>query len=53
MCLGNISKDLTTNNLKKAGLNRHDYEFFVDCNVVDTSNIINIKKYLMKRHDIK
>ena len=27
--------------------------FSVDCNIVDTSNSIDINKYLMKKHDIK
>ena len=29
------------------------YEFSVDYNTVDTSNIIDIHKYLMKKYDIK
>ena len=36
-----------------AGLNRHDYDFSNDYNIIDTSNIIDIYKYLMKKHDIK
>ena len=39
--------------MKKTGLNGYVYEFSVDCNITDTSNIIDIHKYLMKRHDIK
>ena len=27
--------------------------FFGDYNIIDTSNIINIHKYLIKKHDIK
>ena len=50
--LGNISKDFTAINMKKTGINRYVYEFSVDYNIVDTSNIINIHKYLMKKHDI-
>ena len=53
MCLGNISKIATTNNMKKAGLNGYVYEFFVDYNITDTSNIIDIHKYLMEKYDIK
>ena len=51
ICLGNISK----NNIKKTlnGLNGYIYDFFDDYNIIDTSNIINIHKYLMKKHDIK
>ena len=53
MCLGNILKDFTDNNMRKTGLNRYIYEFSVDYNIIDTSNIIDINKYLMKKYDIK
>ena len=53
LSLGNISKDSRANNMKKAGLNGYVYEFSVDYDIIDTSNIINIHKYLMKKHDIK
>ena len=54
LCLQNISKDFTANNLKKkTGINGYVYEFSVDYNVIDTSNIIDIHKYLTKKHDIK
>ena len=38
---------------KKKGLNQYVYDFSVDSKIVDYSNIINICKYLMKKHDIK
>ena len=38
---------------KKTELNGYVYDFSVDYNFIDTSNIINIHKYLMKKHDIK
>ena len=48
MCLGNISKDLTGNSIKKkTGLNGYVSKFYIDC------NIINILEYLMKNYDIK
>ena len=53
LCLGSISKDVSVDNMKKTGLNGHVYDFRVDYNIIDTSNIINIHKYLMKKHDIK
>ena len=53
MCLGNISKDFTSINMKKTGLNGYVYEFSVYYNIADTSNIIDIHTYLMKKHDIK
>ena len=39
--------------MKKTGLNEYVYEFSVGYNIIDTSNIINIHKYLMKKHDMK
>ena len=39
--------------MKKTELNGRVYNFFVDQRAFDTSNIINIHKYLMKKHDIK
>ena len=54
LCLGNISKDFTANNMKKKPrLNGYVYKFFVDYDIIDTSNIINIHKYLTKKHNIK
>ena len=52
LCLGNISGDFVANNMKKARLNGNVYDFSVDYNIIDTSNI-DIHKYLMKKHDIK
>ena len=52
MCLGNISKDFITNNMKKTGLNGYVYELSVDYNIINTSNIIDIHKYLKKKHGI-
>ena len=52
MCLGNISEDFSVNNMIKL-----DYmgvrNFSVDYRAFDTSNIIDIHKYLMKKHNIK
>ena len=39
--------------MKKAGLNGYVYDFPVNYNIIDTSNIINIHKYLMKKDNIK
>ena len=38
---------------KKTVLNGYMWGFSVDYNIIDKSNIINIHKYLMKKHDIK
>ena len=47
-CLGNISKDFTINNMKKQ--DEKELIFFsVDFNPIDTNDILDIHKYLMKR----
>ena len=51
--LGNISGDFSTNNLEKTALNGFVYDFSVDYRAFDTSSIINIDKYLVKKHKIK
>ena len=38
---------------EKKGLNGSVYNLSVDYRAFDTSNIIDIYKYLMKKHDIK
>ena len=53
LCLGNISKDFTAFNMKRTGLSGYVCKFSVDYNIIDSSNIIDIHKYLMKKHDIK
>ena len=39
--------------MKKTGLNRYVYNFSDDYRASDASNIIDIHKYLIKKHDIK
>ena len=39
--------------MKKTGLSGCVYDFSVDYRTFDTSNIIDIHKYLMKKHDTK
>ena len=39
--------------MKKTGLNRYVYDFSVDYDIIDTSNIIDIHKYLRNKHDKK
>ena len=39
--------------MTKTGLNGYVYEFSVDYDIIDTSNIIDTDKYLTKKHDIK
>ena len=51
LCLGNVSKDWSVDNLKKIpGLNGYIYNFSVDyCNTA-VDDILDIHKYLMKRN---
>ena len=52
MCLENISVDFSANNMIKTVLNGSVYNS-VDYRAFDTSKIIDIHKYLVKKHDIK
>ena len=47
LCLGNISKDFTIN-MKKTGLKGSVKFFSVDFNPIDTNDILDIHRYLMK-----
>ena len=49
LCLGNISKDWSTYNMKKTGFNRYVYDFRVDYDATDIDDINDINKYLMKK----
>ena len=52
LCFGNISKDFSVDNMKKIGLNGYIYDFSVDYNVIAVDHILDIHKYLTKKHDI-
>ena len=49
LCLGNISKDWSTANMKKTGFNGYVYDFSVDYDSIALDNIKDIDKYLMKK----
>ena len=49
LCLGNISKDWSTDNIKKTGLTGYVYDFGVDYNVITVDDIKDIHIYLMKK----
>ena len=50
LCLRDISKDWSTNNMKKkTGFNGHIYDFSVDYDATDIDDIKDIHKYLMKK----
>ena len=53
LCLGNISKDWSTGNMKKTGFTGYVYDFRVDYNnVVTVDDIKDIHNYLMKKNNI-
>ena len=53
LCLGNIPKDLTVDNMKKTGLNGYVNGLLADFNNIDPGDIADIHKYLMKKDNIK
>ena len=52
LCLGNISKDWSADNMKRAGFNGYIYDSVVDYDVTDVDDIKGIHKYLMKKNGI-
>ena len=52
LCLGNISKEFSVDNMKKTGLNGYVYDFSVDYDAIAVDDILNIPKYLMKKKTI-
>ena len=52
LCLGNISKDWSTDNMKKTGFKGYVYDFSVDCDATSVDDIKEIHKYLMKKNNI-
>ena len=45
LCLGNISKDWSVDNMKKTGFNVYIYDFSVDYDVTDVDDVLDIHKY--------
>ena len=52
LCLGNISKDWSVDNMKKTGFNGYVYDFSVDYDAIAVDDILDIHNYLMKKNDI-
>ena len=52
LCLGNIPKDWSVDNMKKTGFNVYVSDFSVDYDVTDVDDILDIHKYLMKINNI-
>ena len=52
ICLENISKDWSEDNMKRIGFTGYVYDFSVDYEAIAVDDIENINKYLMKEKDI-
>ena len=50
LCLGKISKDWSTDNMRKTGFSGYVYDFSVDYDATDVDDIKNIHMYLMKKN---
>ena len=48
LCLGNISKDFTVDKMTKTGLNWYKYDWSVEYNTSDVSDIVEILNILWK-----
>ena len=51
LCLGNISKDWSVDNMKKTGFNGYAYDFSADYDAITVDDIKDIHKYLMKKNN--
>ena len=52
LCLGNISKDWSVDNMKRTGFNGYVYDFSVDYDAIAVDDILDIHKYLMKKNNM-
>ena len=52
-CFENISGDSWNNNMTETRLNESVYDFPLDYRAFNISDITNIHKYFMKKHDTK
>ena len=52
-CLGSISDGFNATESREVSLNGNVYDFSVDYNSIDKSDILNIHKYLMTKNNIK
>ena len=52
LCLGNISKNWTVDNMKKTGLIGYVYDFSVDYDAIAFDDVLKIYSYLMKKNGI-
>ena len=53
LCLGNISKDISVDNIKKTRIHGYVYDFSVDYDAIAVDDILDIHKYLMRKNNMK
>ena len=53
LCLGNILKDWSVDDMKKTGFNGYVYDFSVDYDAIAIDDIKDIHKYLMKNNNLQ
>ena len=52
LCIGNISKELSLDNMKRTGFNGCIYDFSVDYDAIAVDDMFDIRKYLMKKNNM-
>ena len=52
LCLGNISKDWSIDNMKNTGFTGYVYDFSVDYDSIAVDDIKDINKHLMKKTNV-
>ena len=52
LCLENISKGFSVDNMKKTGLNEHVYDFRVDYDAIAVYDVLDIQKYLTIKNNL-
>ena len=52
LCLGNISKDWSVDNMKRTGFTGYVYDLSVDNDDTAVGDILDIHKYLMKKNNM-
>ena len=48
--MGNVAKDFSVGNMTKTGLYGFLYDFSVDYDILDVDDVLDIHKFLMKKH---
>ena len=52
LCLGNIAKDWSVDNMQKTGLKGYVYDFSLDYDAITVFDILDIHEYLMKKNNM-